>query len=176
MTSCSSFISLISNEFCSAWFQSVCLPVRRLQEIISTLRSAMDGLKKKKNKKKGMSTKSEELLDTAVWEIRIQQYIATSRVYVHLTAAALISVVCGMLLNPASMCPWQIILCLAGWFLHHVAATQKLKLGKARLRIVGLIHNLQCAAFSSALPSDCEPWWQLVGFYWSISSYGCFLK
>eukprot|EP00438_Fugacium_kawagutii_P026217 Skav209631 [mRNA] locus=scaffold2751:25232:25997:+ [translate_table: standard] len=134
-------------------------------EIISMLRTAMDGLKtKKKNTKKGISTKSEELLDAAVWEIRIQQCIATSRVYIHLTAAALISLVCGMLLNPASICPWQIMLCLAGWSLHHLTVTQTLKLDKARLRIVVLIHHLQCGVFSSALPSDCEPWWQLVVF------------
>eukprot|EP00435_Cladocopium_sp_Y103_P043875 s1836_g12.t1 len=101
-------------------------------------------------------TKSQELLDVAIWDVRIKHFISTARVYVHVTAVAILSLVCAMFAQPASMTPLQVSAALLGWIQHHVVATEKLKMNKARVRLLVLLHYVQCGAFVYALPSDCE--------------------
>ena len=103
-------------------------------------------------------TKSSELLDVALWELRIKQYIGTCRVYVHVTAVAIPALAFGMMLQPEAMPPLQVCMALFGWVQHHIVAAEKLKLTKMKMRLIVLAHYVQCGAFVYFLPSDCEPW------------------
>lgn len=102
-------------------------------------------------------TKSKELLDVAIWDIRIKHFISAARVYVHVTAVATIGLVCAMFAQPTSMPPLQVSMALLGWIQHHVVATETLTMNKARMRLLVLLHYVQCGAFVYGLPSDCEP-------------------
>jgi hypothetical protein len=102
-------------------------------------------------------TKSQELLDVAIWDIRIKHFISAARVYVHVTAVATIGLVCAMFAQPTSMPPLQVSMALLGWIQHHVVATETLTMNKARMRLLVLLHYVQCGAFVYGLPSDCEP-------------------
>ncbi|CAL1129572.1 unnamed protein product [Cladocopium goreaui] len=101
-------------------------------------------------------TKSQELLDVAIWDIRIKHFISAARVYVHVTAVATIGLVCAMFAQPTSMPPLQVSMALLGWIQHHVVATETLTMNKARMRLLVLLHYVQCGAFVYGLPSDCE--------------------
>ena len=102
-------------------------------------------------------TKSQEVLDVAIWDIRIKHFISAARVYVHVTAVATIGLVCAMFAQPSSMPPLQVSMALLGWIQHHVVATETLPMNKARVRLFVLLHYVQCGAFVYGLPSDCEP-------------------
>ena len=108
-------------------------------------------------------TKSTELLDAAVWDVRAKQYLGTARIYVHLTALCILGLSFGMLSQPASISPLQFYLFLAAWLGHHIVAAQKMTLNKTRIRLLVLTNYLQVLFFMSEIPSDCEPW---LKTYW----------
>jgi len=117
-------------------------------EIIAMLQSATMGQRSQ--------TKSTELLDAAVWDVRAKQYLGTARIYVHLTALCILGLSFGMLSQPASISPLQFYLFLAAWLGHHIVAAQKMTLNKTRIRLLVLTNYLQVLFFMSEIPSDCE--------------------
>mmetsp|Transcript_45209 Transcript_45209/g.98369 ORF Transcript_45209/g.98369 Transcript_45209/m.98369 type:complete len:566 (+) Transcript_45209:63-1760(+) len=117
-------------------------------EIISMLQRPMIGQRSQ--------TKSTELLDAAVWDVRAKQYLGTARIYVHLTALCILGLSFGMLSQPASISPLQFSLFLAAWLGYHVVAAQKLMLNKTRIRLLVLSNYLEVLGFMSEIPRDCE--------------------
>ena len=112
--------------------------------------------------------KSTELLDAAVWDVRVKQYLGTARIYVHLTALCILGFSFGMLSQPASISPLQFSLFLPAWLGHHVVAAQKLTLNKTRIRLLVLSNYLQVLGFMYEIPSDCELWlrtYKLLEYY-----------
>ena len=123
-------------------------------------------------------TKSTELLDAAVWDVRAKQYLGTARIYVHLTALCILGFSFGMLSQPASISPLQFSLFLAAWLGYHVVAAQKLMLNKTRIRLLVLSNYLQVLGFMSEIPRDCELWLRTYKFWETIffPSFFCVLN
>mmetsp|Transcript_51650 Transcript_51650/g.84655 ORF Transcript_51650/g.84655 Transcript_51650/m.84655 type:complete len:567 (-) Transcript_51650:123-1823(-) len=101
-------------------------------------------------------TKSSDVLDAALWDIRAKQYLGTARVYVHLTAFCILAMACQMLSDPASISPLQILMGTAAWIQHHVVAAHKLTLNKTRIRLIVLTQYMQILAFMYGFSGDCE--------------------
>eukprot|EP00435_Cladocopium_sp_Y103_P045908 s1836_g13.t1 len=108
----------------------------------------------------GSQTKPCEVLDAALWDIRVKQYVGTARVYVHLTAFCILVMACQMLSEPASLSPLQISMAAAGWIQHHAesAVLSSVLVCSVRFSVAILSADIQTTVPGLAMFTMYEIW------------------
>ena len=103
-------------------------------------------------------SKSKARLEAALWEARVNQYLTTVRVFVHLTAFGLIGLQVHALLRPSFAASLRLALGMMAWILHHSVLSETFVLNKWRLRFLNLILHFSTGIFLYNLPGDCASW------------------